>query len=75
VNVISPYLVLDADTAGGYSPEYVASEIKEAILLRKKELSLMPLLPRLLLAIRRQLPWLYFQTMQMRAGKTKSKTS
>nr|CAD7413073.1 unnamed protein product [Timema cristinae] len=60
---------MDATTAGGYNPKYVAKEMLKVILLEKKEVTIAPLSPRLAILLRTLAPEIFFWVMEKRARK------
>ncbi|XP_034937980.1 dehydrogenase/reductase SDR family protein 7-like [Chelonus insularis] len=63
------YGQMDKSTLEGYSSEYVADKVLEAVLKRSKEVMIAPLTAKLANFIRYMIPSLYFKIMQMRAKK------
>nr|CAD7262472.1 unnamed protein product [Timema shepardi] len=63
------YGVMDATTASGYDPKYVAKEMLKVILLEKKEVTIAPLSPRLAIVLRTLAPEIFFWVMEKRARK------
>lgn len=59
---------MDASTAAGYSPEYVASKLINAISCKEKEIIISQFLPRLAIFMRHCTPSLYFWIMAKRAA-------
>ncbi|KAK7794188.1 hypothetical protein R5R35_000483 [Gryllus longicercus] len=68
------YGMMDASTAGGYSPEYVADQVVQAVVDKKAELVLAPFAPRVAIFLRCLVPRLYFWIMQKRARSEAKKT-
>ncbi|KAL1452279.1 hypothetical protein WDU94_006565 [Cyamophila willieti] len=63
------YGVMDEATATGYTPEYVAQRILEAVIADEKDVVISSLGPRLAILLRCLLPRLYFYIMRRRAKK------
>lgn len=63
---------MDANTASGYSPEYVAEKIFKAVVQYKKELVISTMLPQAAIFLRKYIPSMYFKVMDMRANKIES---
>ncbi|KZC13256.1 Dehydrogenase/reductase SDR family protein 7-like [Dufourea novaeangliae] len=64
------YGVMDKTTQEGYSPEYVAHRILEAILKDEKDVVIATLTPKLAIYLRTLCPTLYFWIMHKRAKKS-----
>lgn len=62
-------LVMDTSTLEGYEPETVADITLKAVIQEQKELLISTWSPRLAVALRHFLPWLYFRIMEVRAKK------
>lgn len=62
---------MDATTAKGYEPGYVATRIVEMVVNRDSELILSTLIPKLLTIVRATIPGLYFYIMAVYAKKPK----
>jgi short-subunit dehydrogenase len=60
--------VMDANTANGMSPEYVADKIIEAVASETKEIVLGPLTHKLAILLRTLVPSLYFLIMSRRVA-------
>lgn len=71
----STHGVMDETTASGMRPEYVAQRILDAVVCRKNEILLAPLVHRLAVYLRNIFPDLYFQIMLTRANKQKKQMS
>lgn len=70
------YGVMDSSTASGYSPEYVATQVVEAILGDKAEIIVASMQPRLAILLRTLCPGLFFWIMRLRAqSEAKKKAS
>lgn len=66
------YTVTDAATASGASPEFIADEIRNAILSGEKDIILSSYLPIALYWVRFLCPSLYFWVMEKRARRLKA---
>lgn len=62
--------VMDVSTAAGFTPEYAATKMVDAIANKQKELIISQLLPSLAITMRHSIPSLYFWLMARRAKKT-----
>ncbi|XP_004924837.1 dehydrogenase/reductase SDR family protein 7-like [Bombyx mori] len=62
--------VMDATTAKGFTPEYTANKILDAVVNKKNELILSQFLPRFAIFLRHTFPSLYFTIMAKRANET-----
>lgn len=60
---------MDATTAAGYKPEYVADKIVNMVVSRQDELVLAPLSNKCALMLRYLAPSVYFWIMKKRASK------
>lgn len=60
---------MDENTENGFSPAYVAEKILNAVVLKRKEDVIAPLLPKVAIFIRKYLPSLYFVIMAHRFEK------
>lgn len=62
--------VMDSTTAGGFTVEYTAKKILDAIVNKKNELIISQFLPKLGIFLRHILPSIYFKVMERKAIKT-----
>ncbi|CAG9768296.1 unnamed protein product [Ceutorhynchus assimilis] len=63
------YGEMDATTASGFTPDYAAKEIVRAVVVKRKELVLSTLLPKIAIFLRKYFPFLYFVVMERRAKR------
>lgn len=63
------YGEMDPTTKSGYSPEYVAEEIVKAVALKRKEMVISTMLPKVAIYLRKFAPGLYFYVMEKRADR------
>lgn len=61
---------MDASTAAGFTPEYAAIKILNAVVSKKKEVIISQFIPRLAVFLRQATPSFYFWVMVRRANKT-----
>lgn len=66
---------MDTSTAAGFTPEYTASKILDAIAEKKNELVLSQFMPNLAIFVRHVAPNVYFWLMNKRANKTSADIS
>ncbi|XP_041364881.1 dehydrogenase/reductase SDR family member 7B-like [Gigantopelta aegis] len=67
----SKYGVTDKTTAAGMSPEYVAMQVLNSVIMGRKDVILASFVPRIAVFIRTLLPGLFFKLMASRAEKQK----
>lgn len=63
---------MDETQQSGYSPEYVSQVTVEAIVQKKKDIVIAPIVPKGAIFLRKFLPCLYFYVMAKRAKKTEN---
>lgn len=66
------FLVMDESTMSGYSAEYVAQRIVDAVVNDEQEVIIAPFYARLAIGLRYLWPGLYFWIMKYRADKQAS---
>ncbi|KAJ8920678.1 hypothetical protein NQ315_004817 [Exocentrus adspersus] len=64
------YGQMDPTTESGYSPEFVAQKIVEAVVENKKEIIISTWLPKIAIFLRKYIPFLYFLVVAHRAKKS-----
>ncbi len=65
---------VDADTASGYTPDFVAERTFKAIVNGEKDVLIAPLAPKIAIFLRYTIPNLYFILMARRARSNYKKT-
>lgn len=66
------YGQMDKNTEKGYTPEYVATKIIQAVVEKSKEEVISPLIPKVAIFLRKYFPSLYFLVMARRFEKNHS---